>query len=383
MRPLILSGALLVLNIAFNLTTSKYGVNIPDALIIACWLIPILPLLYLLLTHPKATKHREWYVQRLKSRATSTVVLTAVGAIVLVVSLGSASYRTWRALSNPVPQASNNLVLGKQQSIAATTSVQSTAANQSQAALTLPPQQKAATRVPTGKQKVIQKKTKTATAIKPPVLAPASPPVHTERPTNSIVKNAGSVSGLTISGAEVAPQLGGNATIIEDLNRATKVTIENPRVYSTPDLSTHGAGSVISVGPGVARGMVNNVEVCGAYPVTFDGPASDVTLNKVRVNPPECNWYVFLFGARKHRADIEDFLSRWKSFMLQLWTTTNLPESETNENTGELDDIRQLLIQSASVSEAAFNAEIRHLDDPGLVPRFYYPGRVKPPSDHQ
>lgn len=101
MRPIVLSGMLFVLSAAFNLTTSKYGANVPDWIIIGCWLVPIAPLLWLAFTHPKFLEHRQWYVERFKDKTISTGILTIVAFTVLVCSLTIFCYRGWKALTKP------------------------------------------------------------------------------------------------------------------------------------------------------------------------------------------------------------------------------------------------------------------------------------------
>ena len=101
MRSVMLSGVLFVLSCAFNLTIGKYGTNIPDWLIITCWIVPLAPLAWLGITHPKFLKRREWYMELLRKRKRSTVSATLGVIVILVISLSFAGKTVWRVIAAP------------------------------------------------------------------------------------------------------------------------------------------------------------------------------------------------------------------------------------------------------------------------------------------
>src|SRR6476620_1706337 len=100
-RPLVIAGALCMLNIALQLTMAKYGTNVPDLLIILFWLTPLIPFIWWASTHENVSPHRQW----LKAKFKSSPALTAIAALIVIsiigISLGSAVYRGWAKLTKP------------------------------------------------------------------------------------------------------------------------------------------------------------------------------------------------------------------------------------------------------------------------------------------
>ncbi len=97
MRGLIGSGVWFVLGVAFNLSVGKYGSQVPDGVIAACWLLPFVPIAYLVVTH-------QWYKDNLRTKKKTTIIATVIVALILVVTLGSAGYRAWKLVTKKSPE---------------------------------------------------------------------------------------------------------------------------------------------------------------------------------------------------------------------------------------------------------------------------------------
>jgi hypothetical protein len=99
-RQLILSGALLVLSTATNLWISKHAQDVPDAVIIGLFIIPLLPLAWWVYTHEKALRSRQRILNILRTRFMfSLLVVVVVGAIVGA-SLAGVGYTLWHRTQN-------------------------------------------------------------------------------------------------------------------------------------------------------------------------------------------------------------------------------------------------------------------------------------------
>lgn len=99
MRSIILSGLLLTLSLALNLTLSKYGANVYDWIIISAWLLPLAPLLWLGVTNEKTLRHRQWLGQRFSARPIRTSILATSIVIIVLISVASVAHRTWQMLT--------------------------------------------------------------------------------------------------------------------------------------------------------------------------------------------------------------------------------------------------------------------------------------------
>src|ERR1035437_6017182 len=113
MRALVLSAAAVMLNIALNTTLAKYGAQAPDWLVIALWLVPLVPLGWYVYTHEKVTPKRAWLRERYNNRPKSTVAVAFATLAIIVASLTMAGRELKEHLSKqkiasavvPVPVA--------------------------------------------------------------------------------------------------------------------------------------------------------------------------------------------------------------------------------------------------------------------------------------
>lgn len=104
MRAVILSAALFVLNVAFNLSLAKgWADSVPNWFVIALWITPLVPLVWWAVTHDKLTRQREWIKERFIKEPYSSTVVVIVVALVVLLSIASAGYRTYVAFSKGSP----------------------------------------------------------------------------------------------------------------------------------------------------------------------------------------------------------------------------------------------------------------------------------------
>lgn len=100
-RQLILSGALLVLSTASNLWIGKHAQDVPDAIIIALFIIPLLPLAWWVYTHEKTLRSRQRILGIFRTRFMfSLLVFVVVGAIVGG-SFAGVGYTLWHRTQKP------------------------------------------------------------------------------------------------------------------------------------------------------------------------------------------------------------------------------------------------------------------------------------------
>lgn len=86
-------------NLALALTTAKYGASVPDGLIIALWIIPLIPLGYWAYTHPKLIIHRQWLEGRYRGKPIPTLVVGLVVLAIIGICLIGATHKIWGKLS--------------------------------------------------------------------------------------------------------------------------------------------------------------------------------------------------------------------------------------------------------------------------------------------
>jgi hypothetical protein len=96
-RALVLSGAFVIASIALDLTVTKYGVGVPDIIIISLWLLPIVPLAWWVYTHPGLVHHRGWFENRLSQRPISTVFVLGI----TLACIGGIGRGIWVGLTRP------------------------------------------------------------------------------------------------------------------------------------------------------------------------------------------------------------------------------------------------------------------------------------------
>src|ERR1700674_41417 len=104
MRAVILSASLFLMNLAFNISLAKGAAeSVPNWLVITLWIVPILPLVWWLLTHEKLRRQKEWIKERFKEKPWSSVLAALAMFLVVAISLAGAGYRIHTAIvSRPV-----------------------------------------------------------------------------------------------------------------------------------------------------------------------------------------------------------------------------------------------------------------------------------------
>lgn len=108
MRALVLSVSLCVLNVAFSLALSKgWADRIPNSLVAALWILPIIPLAWWAWTHEETIRRRQWATDKFHAHPVKSSIITAAVVGVVLVSLAGAGHRLWANVSPP-QVATNN-----------------------------------------------------------------------------------------------------------------------------------------------------------------------------------------------------------------------------------------------------------------------------------
>lgn len=88
-----------MLNLAFQLTEAKYGTNVPDWIIKALWIAPIVPFAWWFFSHPRLTKHRDWIKERYRARPSLTVTLGIVSMAIVVTCSVAIGHSIWKVIT--------------------------------------------------------------------------------------------------------------------------------------------------------------------------------------------------------------------------------------------------------------------------------------------
>jgi hypothetical protein len=110
-RTLVLSGALFVLNLAFQFSQSKgWFSQVPNWIVVVLWVVPLFPLGWWACTHETTIRLRDLVVARFKFHPISTAIIVISLAIVVVVSVTVGAYKTWSLVR---PAKTNSLLIGR------------------------------------------------------------------------------------------------------------------------------------------------------------------------------------------------------------------------------------------------------------------------------
>jgi len=99
LRPLLLSGGLFVLSIAFQLSQAKGWADfVPDGVVYALWFVPIIPLGWWLLSDERLKGARGKYVSSLWARPKTTIALSALATSIICICLFFIGIKTWHII---------------------------------------------------------------------------------------------------------------------------------------------------------------------------------------------------------------------------------------------------------------------------------------------